>query len=67
MQEEINMKKVVMCLLAFLFVFNTPVTIWSQSDGKQDILPIDNLLRISSVAGNPQWTPDGKQIIFSSG
>jgi len=60
------MKKVVMCLLAFLFVFNTPVTIWSQSDRKQDILPIDNLLRISSVAGNPQWIPDGKQIIFSS-
>jgi dipeptidyl aminopeptidase/acylaminoacyl peptidase len=49
-----------------LLIMGMSIFAYTEDMGSSRIISIDNLLRISSVAGAPQWHPDGKQIIFAS-
>lgn len=55
--------------IIFLFIFGILSCLFAFGGDQGKPLPIDDLLQIGSVVGGryvPQWSPDGKQIIFAS-
>lgn len=60
------MKRAVKLGVVSILVIGISFLAFAEDTGSRKKLSIDNLLRIGSVAGSPQWHPNGTQIIFTS-
>lgn len=65
------MKKAALCGILVLSTLFVPITTCAQNKKQTRQISLDILLRLNTVVGawrspSPKWSPDGKQLVFSS-